>query len=97
MIRTVLVAGRSGLHLRAAARIADAAAALPTPVTVRTLQRPPVPADSMLALVSLGALCGTELILEADGQGAAQALADLADLFATDGDEPGAMGGAAGG
>ncbi|WP_067495174.1 HPr family phosphocarrier protein [Actinoplanes sp. TFC3] len=88
MIRTVLLAGRAGLHLRAAARIAGAAATLPAPVTVRTMQRPPVPADSVLALVSLGALCGTELILEADGDGAAESLANLADLFATDGDVP---------
>jgi phosphocarrier protein HPr len=86
MIRTVLLAGRAGLHLRAAARIADAAASLPAPVTVRTLQRPAVPADSVLALVSLGALCGTELILEASGEGAAESLANLADLFAVDGD-----------
>jgi phosphocarrier protein HPr len=83
MIRTVLLAGRSGLHLRTAARIAAAAASLPTPVTVRTLQRPPVPADSTLSLVSLGALCGTELILEAEGERAAEALDRLAGLFAT--------------
>ena len=90
MIRTVLLAGRAGLHMRAAARIADAAASLPTRVTVRTLDRPPVPADSMLALLGLGALCGTEIILEAYGEGAAESLAGLADLFATDLDAAGA-------
>ena len=85
MIRTVLLAGRAGLHLRAAARIAEAAAGLPVPVTVRTPERAvAVPADSVLALLGLGALCGSELILEAYGEGAAESLTRLADLFATD-------------
>ena len=87
MIRTVLLAGRSGLHLRAAARIAEAAARQAVPVTVRTGQRPSaVPADSVLALLSLGALCGTELILEAYGRGADVALENLAALLAVDPD-----------
>jgi phosphocarrier protein len=89
MIRTVLLAGRAGLHLRAASRIADAAARQPARVTVRTTLRPAVPADSVLSLLSLGALCGTELILEAYGPGADVALASLADLFAVDPDVAG--------
>ncbi|MFI5494512.1 HPr family phosphocarrier protein [Actinoplanes sp. NPDC051859] len=90
MIRTVLVTSRSGLHMRAAARIAAAAAQLPVPVTVRTPDRPAVPADSILALLSLGALCGTELILEAYGRQSVEALDHLADLFAHDLDSAGA-------
>ncbi|MEV8504110.1 HPr family phosphocarrier protein [Actinoplanes sp. NPDC051475] len=90
MIHTVLLAGRAGLHMRAASRIAVAAALLPVPVTVRTLDRPPVRADSVLALLTLGALCGTELILEAHGEGAAESLDRLASLFATDVDVAGA-------
>jgi phosphocarrier protein len=91
VIRTVLLAGRSGLHLRAAARIAEAAARQPVPITVRTSQRPSaVPADSVLSLLSLGALCGTELILEAYGPGAAVALDNLAALLAVDPDVIGA-------
>ncbi|GAA3351110.1 hypothetical protein GCM10020358_79630 [Amorphoplanes nipponensis] len=87
MIRTVLLAGRSGIHLRAAVRIAEAAARQPVPITVRTAQRPvAVPADSVLELLSLGALCGTELILEAYGPGAREALGQLATLLAVDPD-----------
>jgi len=86
VIRTVLLGGRSGLHLRAASRIAAAAAQQPVPVTVRTMSRPAVPADSVLSLLSLGALCGTELILEAYGRGADVALENLAVLLATDPD-----------
>jgi len=91
MIRTVLLGGRAGLHLRAASRIADAAARQPASVTVRTAQRPAaVPADSVLSLLSLGALCGTELILEAYGPGAGAALESLAALLAIDPDVAGA-------
>jgi phosphocarrier protein len=90
VIRTVLLGGRAGLHLRAASRIAEAAARQPVPVTVRTLDRPAVPADSVLSLLGLGALCGTELILEAYGPEAAGALASLAELFAADLDAAGA-------
>jgi phosphocarrier protein len=90
MIRTVLLGGRAGLHMRAASRIAVAAARQPVPVTVRTLYRPAVPADSVLSLLSLGALCGTELILEAYGPGAAVALQNMAELLAVDLDVAGA-------
>jgi phosphocarrier protein len=45
-----------------------------------------VPADSVPALLSLGAYCGTELILEAYGAGAHVALTNLAELFAVDPD-----------
>ncbi|MEV6600191.1 HPr family phosphocarrier protein [Actinoplanes sp. NPDC051346] len=90
MIRTVLLGGRGGLHMRAAARIAAAAALLPAQVTVRTSERPAVPADSILALLSLGALCGTEMILEAYGSAAADALDRLAGLLAADLDVAGA-------
>ncbi|AGZ38885.1 HPr family phosphocarrier protein [Actinoplanes friuliensis] len=90
MIRTVLLGGRAGLHMRAASRIAIAAALQTVPVTVRTMDRPAVPADSVLSLLSLGALCGTELILEAWGPGAEVALDNLARLLAADLDVAGA-------
>jgi phosphocarrier protein HPr len=87
VIRTVLLAGRSGMHLRAAVRIAEAAARQAVPITVRTAHRPvAVPADDIRALLGLGALCGTELILEAYGSGAAAALGNLAVLLAVDPD-----------
>jgi phosphocarrier protein HPr len=91
VIRTVLLAGRSGMHLRAAVRIAEAAAHQAVPITVRTAHRPlAVPADNIGALLGLGALCGTELILEAYGPGADVALENLAVLVAVDPDVIGA-------
>ena len=38
----------------------------------------------MLSVLSLGATCGTEVMLEADGEGAEAALTSLADLLARD-------------
>jgi phosphocarrier protein len=88
VIRTVVVGCRSGLHARAAAEVARAAAAHPVPVLVRAAGHRPVPADSVLGLLTLAATRGAELTLEADGAGAAAALAALARLIESDLDAP---------
>jgi phosphocarrier protein len=54
------------------------------PVTIRTGDKPPVPAASMLSVLALGAACGTEVVIEADGDGAEAALDGLAALLARD-------------
>lgn len=82
--RTVTVASASGLHARPAALFVAAAAAQPIPVTVRTEGRAPVPARSLLSVLSLGARHGTEVTLEAEGDLAEQALDALAELLSRD-------------
>ncbi|MEV4543982.1 Phosphocarrier protein HPr [Micromonospora echinaurantiaca] len=82
--RTVTVGSASGLHARPAAIFVAAAAAQPVPVTIRTSGRSPVPARSMLSVLSLAAKHGTEVILEADGPAADAALDALAALIARD-------------
>lgn len=82
--RTVTVGSASGLHARPAALFVAAAAKQPVKVTIRTEQKKAVPARSMLSVLSLGAKHGTEVILEADGDGADDALDALADLLARD-------------
>jgi phosphocarrier protein len=88
--RTVTVGSASGLHARPAAIFVAAAAKQLVKVTIRTEQKKAVPARSMLSVLSLGAKFGTEVILEADGDGAETALEELADLLARDldADEP---------
>jgi phosphocarrier protein HPr len=86
--RTVTVGSASGLHARPAALFVAAAGAQPVPVTIRTDGRPAVPARSMLSVLSLGAKQGTEVVLEAEGEGADAALDALADLLARDLDDP---------
>ncbi|MGW0809265.1 HPr family phosphocarrier protein [Nonomuraea sp. NPDC002799] len=81
--RTVAVASASGLHARPAKLFVQAAMKLGVPVTVR-LGEKTVPAKSMLGVLSLGAVRGTEVRLEADGPGAEEALDALAALLSRD-------------
>lgn len=85
--RTVIVGSTSGLHARPAALFVAAAGAQPVPVTIRTGERKAVPARSMLSVLALGAKFGTEVILEAEGEGADTALDVLAALLARNLDE----------
>ena len=82
--RTVAVGSASGLHARPAKIFVEAAAAAPVKVTIRVGEKKPVPAKSMLSVLALGAKQGTEVTLEADGDGAEQTLASLAALLAKD-------------
>lgn len=82
--RTVIVGSASGLHARPAALFVAAAAAAAVPVTIRTAGKRAVPARSMLSVLALGARQGTEVILEADGDGADAALDELAALLTRD-------------
>jgi phosphotransferase system HPr (HPr) family protein len=88
-MRTVVVGSASGLHARPAALFVAAAAAQPVAVTIRTADKPPVPARSMLSVLALGARCGTEVTIEADGDGAEASLDVLADLLVRDLDADG--------
>ncbi|BCJ41374.1 phosphotransferase [Actinoplanes ianthinogenes] len=82
--RTVAVGSASGLHARPAKIFVEAAAKAPVKVTIQVAGKKPVPAKSMLSVLALGAKQGTEVTLAADGDGAEQALNDLAALLARD-------------
>ncbi len=81
--RTVAVASASGLHARPAKLFVQAAMGVPAAVTIRAGDKA-VPAKSMLGVLSLGAVHGTEVTLEADGPGAEESLDSLAALLARD-------------
>ena len=85
--RTVTVGSASGLHARPAALFVKAASALPVRVRAIVDGKKPANAASMLAVLSLGAVQGTAVTLEADDDvaGAAQSAVDeLAELLARD-------------
>jgi phosphocarrier protein len=86
MIRRVVVGCATGLHARAAGRVAAVAAAEQIPITVRRPGGRPVPADSVLSLLTLAAPRGTELIVEATGPAAEPALSRVATALAADHD-----------
>ena len=86
--RQVIVGSRVGLHARPAALFVKAAAAQSVRITVRKGDGPPVDARSMLRVLALGARNGDTIVLEAEGDGAAEALEAVAAVAAEDHDDP---------
>lgn len=82
--KTVTIASRSGLHARPAKLFVQTAAQQGVAVRVRVGDRPSVPATSMLGVLALGAGHGTEVTLQAEGEGAEEALETLARLLSRD-------------
>ncbi|WP_049574731.1 HPr family phosphocarrier protein [Nonomuraea sp. SBT364] len=82
--RTVTIASASGLHARPAKLFVREAARLGVPVRIRAGDGKAVPASSMLGVLSLGAVHGTEVTLESDAPGADDALDALAALLSRD-------------
>jgi phosphocarrier protein HPr len=79
--RTVTVANRSGIHLRAALMVFNLTRSFPAKVEI-VMDRQRARADDILQVTTLGAAQGQELTLEASGPGAESALDALAQLFA---------------
>jgi phosphocarrier protein HPr len=78
--RTVLVINPQGVHARPADLIVKAANRFASNVEIiKGHER--VDAKSILAIFTLAALPGTELVIEADGPDAAEAVAALCELF----------------
>jgi len=87
--RSAIVGSPSGLHARPARLLVRAAAEQPVRVHISIAGGPPVPADSMLSVLSLSAAYGTEVTLHAaDGAEADEALRTLADLITQNLDDP---------
>jgi phosphocarrier protein HPr len=81
--RRVTVAIAEGLHARPAALFVKLAGEQPVPVTVRKDGGDPVAANSILAVMTLGAAAGDEVVLSADGDGADAALDALEQYLTT--------------
>lgn len=84
--RSVVVANPNGLHMRPATVFAQAARGFRSAVTVWNGDRR-ADGKSSLDLLLLTALPGAELVLEAEGDDAADAVARLGDLLESPGDE----------
>ena len=82
--RRVTVASKVGLHARPAALVAKAAAAQPVAVNIAKGGGAPVPASSVLNLMTLGAGHGDEVVITAEGEGAQAAVDAIAELVASD-------------
>lgn len=82
--RRVAVGSKVGLHARPAAMFVQAAAKQPVKVTIAKIGGDPVDARSILSVLALDARGGDEVVLVAEGDGADQALDELAALVARD-------------
>jgi phosphocarrier protein len=82
--RRVAVGSKVGLHARPAAMFVQAAAKQPVKVTIAKVGGDPVDARSILSVLALDARGGDEVVLVAEGEGADQALDELAALVARD-------------
>jgi phosphocarrier protein HPr len=82
--RKVTVGSSDGLHARTARLFVEAAARQPAEVRISAGSKPPAPATSILSVLSLGAVHGTEVTLTAEGAGAEESLDALADLLTQD-------------
>jgi phosphocarrier protein HPr len=82
--RRVVIGSKVGLHARPAAMFVQAAAKQPVKVTIAKTGGDPVDARSILSVLALDARGGDEVVLAADGDGADQALDELAALVARD-------------
>jgi phosphotransferase system HPr (HPr) family protein len=79
--RTVTVLNHTGLHLRAALAIFQLARQFQTQVEI-VMDRQRAAVTEILNITALGARPGQELVLEASGPQAEQALDALVELFA---------------
>jgi phosphocarrier protein HPr len=83
--RVVTVGSASGLHARPARLFVKAAAALQADVTVTVAGKRPAKAASMLGVLALGAVQGTEVTLSAADDAAGRRAVDrLAAVLAAD-------------
>ena len=81
--REIVIGSRIGLHGRPAALVVRTAAALPVRVRI-SKDGKAVDAGSILAVLALGARGGDVVTIEADGDGAEEALDTLAALLVRD-------------
>ena len=77
--REVRIANQRGLHARASAKFVSMASQLPAAVEVEK-DGHRVCGTSIMGLMMLGAAMGDQITIHADGEGADEALAQLAEL-----------------
>jgi len=82
--RSVTIASKVGLHARPASMFVQAVSGSGVPVTIARPGEEPVDAASILGVMALGAKCGEEVVLQADGEQADRVLDELVALLARD-------------
>ncbi|WAL69499.1 HPr family phosphocarrier protein [Amycolatopsis cynarae] len=91
--RKVVIGSPVGLHARPAKLLADLAGRQPVPVKIGRSEEGLVDAASILAVMALGVRGGEEVLLTAEGEGAEEAVTEIAALLARDLDSAGQQAG----
>jgi phosphocarrier protein len=78
--QNIIVVNKSGLHARPASNLVKAASKYKSKITI-TKEEKKYEAKSILGILSAGIVCGTEIILECNGEDEAEALNNLTDLI----------------
>jgi phosphocarrier protein len=82
--RKVVIGSPVGLHARPAKLLVELAGRLPVPVKIGRDESQLVDAGSILGIMALGVRGGEEVLLTAEGEGAEEALSEVAELLARD-------------
>jgi len=85
--QTVVITNPQGFHMRPMAAFVEAAARFPCTVKVTRAGKPAVDGKSLLALMGLVAVQGSELVIEVTGARAAEAIQALVAVFQRNFDE----------
>lgn len=80
--QAVLVRNPQGIHARPAYLIAETAARFRSRVEI-IKNSESIDAKSIISLLTLGATCGTELVIQVTGQDSREAISELVGLFET--------------
>lgn len=78
--KTITIASAEGLHARPASELVKAVKGSGCEVTLATASRT-VRADSMMAILSLGLKCGTDVTLSVNGDNETEVLEKLAGII----------------
>ena len=79
--KSVTVTNKFGIHARPAAKLVECASAFASEITIDK-EGMIVNAKSIMELMTLGAACGTELIVRTIGEDAQSACTSISDLLA---------------
>lgn len=82
--KKVVIGSRVGLHARPVKLLVEAAGRQPVPVKIGRDEDKLVDASSILGVMALGVRGGEEVLITAEGEGAEEAVAEIAELLARD-------------
>ena len=79
--RDITIMNRAGIHARPASMIVQCAQRFESSIWIEASKNVRINAKSIMNILTLGAVCGTTLVIAAEGPDETEAAAELAGLF----------------